>query len=163
MLVIKYNGWNGPGSWPLSKLFEMLATHPLDKSHNDGDCFMTRAHGGEPVYDGLRIVGRVDTGPIYPAHPHAVRFSGTFKTYAHDFCIYTDDAEVIEVLRAAIKENMQRLDYVAQAPNYYREGRLAAARGASLDDTPPDLSTRDARDWNDGWRYARANAAMEAA
>lgn len=156
MLVINYNGWKGPGSWPLSKLFEMLATHPLDKRHNDGDCFMTMAHGGAPITDGLRTVGCVDTGPIYPAHPHAVRFSGTFKTYAHNFCIYTDDAEVIDVLSAAIEENMQRPDYVAQAPNYFKEGRLAASCGASPEDIPAGLSMRDARDWNDGWRAGGA-------
>lgn len=165
MLEIKSNGskWAGESPDPLSKLFEMLATHPLDKRHDDGDCFMTRAHGGEPIYDGLRVVDISDTGPIYPEHPHAVHFAGNFRTYAHGFSIYTDDAEVIEVLRDAIKANMQRADYVAQSPNPYKAGREAASRGLSLGAMPAGLTARDISAWKAGWSYVKWRAELEAA
>ncbi len=50
---------------------------------------------------------------IYPGF-EATQFMGNFLTVSHVFNIETDEPDVIEKLTAAIRENQQRPDYLAQ-------------------------------------------------
>ncbi len=116
-VLVEYNGskWAGDAPDPLSKLFDMLKQHPLDRFWERNGGLWCLAHGS--TFGGRNDKGEqiwLDTGPIYPEQPYTVRFCGNFLTYSHGFSIETDDAEVIEALHTAIAENMHRPDYLAQ-------------------------------------------------
>ncbi|HLF10115.1 MAG TPA: hypothetical protein VJA26_02785 [Gammaproteobacteria bacterium] len=107
-VLIHYNGSGHAGDQPrpLSALFDRLQTDALDPWW--GEC-MELAHSCIETRDEhTRQLVYIDTGPIYDDAPDAVRFCGNFETYSHGFCIDTDDAEVIEVLLAAIRANAAR-------------------------------------------------------
>lgn len=84
----------------ISELLAVLEQHELEDGHAEGEL----AHGSMFLGQGQYA----DTGPIYPEAPFTRRFWGTFKTWAHAFQIDTDDAEVIELLTAAIASNRAR-------------------------------------------------------
>ncbi|HLF13202.1 MAG TPA: hypothetical protein VJA26_18535 [Gammaproteobacteria bacterium] len=103
---IDYNGSGHAGdqSLPIAELLARMETDAIETFW--GDCCSlahAAAYYGEKDANGEKAYA--DLGPIYPDTPHAVRFCGNFETYAHAFAIDTDDAEVIEVLCAAIAAN----------------------------------------------------------
>lgn len=115
MIEVHSNG-NGHTPRALGDLLDMLAAHPLDATfENYGNfCYEPRSciYGGTDPDTGKAIYH--DTGLIHPDKPNVVRFWGNFFTWSHVFEIDTDDAEVIEVLHAAIEANRRRPDYLAQ-------------------------------------------------
>lgn len=52
---------------------------------------------------------------VYPDHPNAVCFTMNFIGYSFGGSIWTDDPEVIKTLKDAIRENMQKPDYIVAA------------------------------------------------
>lgn len=114
MTVIHSNGskWNGQTPDSLDRLFEVLATHPLDPAFEALGGFIGKAHGCRVVYvGGVRTY--TDTGTMYPGI-EATQFFGNFWDIAHVFNIDTDDADLIERLTVAIRAN-QASDAYAQA------------------------------------------------
>lgn len=85
----------------IAALLDMLEQHEIEDGMGDGELAHGCAYIGRGQYE--------DTGPIYPMAPHTRRFWGNFKTYSHAFQIDTDDAEVIELLTAAIAANRARV------------------------------------------------------
>lgn len=109
MNVIEWNGskWAGDEPDPLSVLLDRLENNTLEPSQFDGWNTFELAH--RSVHAGYDDNGQsiyADAGPMYPEAPYAVIFGGNFYDYSHGFRIVTDDAEVIEVLNAAIEKNL---------------------------------------------------------
>lgn len=104
------SGHAGDQSRPLAALLDRMEQHALDEDRW-GECAVL-AHGS--VFLGKNEY--VDTGPVYADAPHTVRFWGNFKTYSHAFSIDTDDAEVIELLTAAVAANRTRFSSDTGAP-----------------------------------------------
>lgn len=95
---INYNGsgFLGDQERELSALLDMMERHELEE-------WQVAHEARGAVYLGKGEYA--DTGPIYADAPNAIRFAGNFKTYSHAFSVDTDDAEVIEVLMAAVEAN----------------------------------------------------------
>lgn len=112
-----------PG-WPtnnLDGLFEALKRWPLDRRldySNDPQFagepgrapFRGRAWGFCVLQYDAKLDKRVPraTRPIYPEHPDAVRYVGSFLTHAYAFWLDTDDSALIAKLDQAIAENLAR-------------------------------------------------------
>lgn len=91
--TIECNGsrWYGEDAGPVDHLFGALAEHPLARRFE--------------VYGNF----------IFPPGPGGhVEFWGNFYAVSHVFHVITRDAALIERLTSAIRENQQRLDYLAQ-------------------------------------------------
>lgn len=103
---INHNGSGHAGDQhrALASLLERIETDELDTYWSPNELFCELAHG--TVYLGKGEY--TDTGPIYPDAPDTVRFFGNFVTYSHSFSIDTDDAEVIELLTAAVTANRKK-------------------------------------------------------
>jgi hypothetical protein len=116
-VLISQNGskWAGDSPDQLSKLLDMLATHPLDRSFENYGNFCSEPRLGVRDEDAQGRPIWVDGDLIYPEQPYVVRFWGNFHTHSHCFEIDTDDAEVIDALLEAIAANKRRPDYLAQA------------------------------------------------
>ena len=112
MLKVIANGskWAGDTEDPIEVLFERLLKHVLDPRWEE--CFIHRAYGA--IEGGRDASGRmtfVDTGPIYPDAPGALRFCGNFLEVSAVFTIDTDEPETIERLTSLIRQNQARPEY----------------------------------------------------
>lgn len=101
MTRIESNGsrWAGQHPFPISALFARLQSDPLDRTFERYGNFAN----AEPV----NLKGE-------PMCPGGVHFFGNFLTYSHVFSVMTDDADLIERLTKAIRDNQNRADYLAQ-------------------------------------------------
>lgn len=105
--IIRSNGSHCLGSGPdtIETLLEILAQHPLRREFEQfGDFYQPVPHLCDQ----------------FGAHNHTseleglANFFGNFLGLTHVFDVYTDDAELIEKLRAAIQANKSRSDYLSQ-------------------------------------------------
>ena len=105
--IIVSNGskWAGQEQDPIEILLDVLKNYSLNRTFEAyGDfyqpvphlCDQFGAHTHDSEYEGLSS------------------FSGNFYTLSHVFNIYTDDHELIEKLKTAIRANKRRSDYLAQ-------------------------------------------------
>lgn len=108
MITIHSNGskWAGDSPDPIESLFDRLANHPLDaRMYRDG-VFWTENE-----------------------LPHwtngVVRFHGNFLELSAVFSIDTDELDLIERLKAAIKANQRRPDYLAAVPTPQERMKMA--------------------------------------
>jgi hypothetical protein len=106
MLIVEHGSkWAGEESDSLGMLLERLEQYALCPLHFDGESIFDRAHASKQVrYEGGDKY--IDLGPMYPEAPYAVIFCGNFAELSAGFHVVTDDAEVIEVLLAAIQSNL---------------------------------------------------------
>lgn len=129
MIVIENNGSKSAGESPdsIDQLLERLAAAPLDPTFEDYGNFVMPARGSRHVrgYDdnGTYVDYYEDLGPIYPEAPDAVMFWGNFFAISARFGIYTDEAELIDRLTAAIRANQQRPDYLEAKTDRERQKR----------------------------------------
>lgn len=100
MTEITANG-SGPIQ-PLDRLFEMLATEPLDPAFERYGNFVTHGTPGEYFETGVTHIW------------------GNFRHYSHVFNIRTDDRELVAHLTAAIRAN--------QKTQAYKDARYGRAR-----------------------------------
>lgn len=93
MLKIKSNGshWYGEAPDSVDDLLRVLQNHPLDRTFEAYGNFVQSAYS-----------------------TRVVRFWGNFRTVSHVFSIDTDEPELIAKLTAAIRQNQNRADYLAQ-------------------------------------------------
>jgi hypothetical protein len=96
--IINSNG--GGRTLPIEALFDRLASDPLDRTFERYGNFVSLDPEG---FDGKAAFV-----------PGTVHFFGNFQTYSHVFSITTDEAALADRLTAAIRENQQRADYLAQ-------------------------------------------------
>ena len=82
--------WAGEAPDIIDDLLEVLASQPLDRRFEMSGNFIEPFNG-------------------------ETRFWGNFLTVSHVFNIDTDEPDVIKRLTAAIRENQQRPDYLAQS------------------------------------------------
>jgi hypothetical protein len=100
--IIHSNG--GGRTLPIEALFARLASHTLDRTFEAYGDFIQNAlinERGEQL------------GP-----PGAVGFFGNFFDYSHVFNIWTDDADLIARLSAAVAANKASAAYRAQPPAF---------------------------------------------
>lgn len=102
----------------IAQLLEMFATYPLRR---DFEGCVTK--GMNPFYDPCpNWVTHGDTHDdegiktyyVSPLPYGVWSFGGNFYNYNFAFSVYTDEKEMIEKLRSAIKANRKRPDYLAQ-------------------------------------------------
>jgi hypothetical protein len=126
MLIVDHGSkWAGGESDSLGMLLDRLENYALEPLHFADEPIFEMAHECQQV----REAGEtkyIDLGPMYPEAPYAVIFSGNFADLSAGFRIVTDDAEVIEVLLAAIEANLAS-DLYAKALADYREWQAKRA------------------------------------
>lgn len=109
-------------NWPtndLDGLFDALQRWPLDKRLDLSKDPQFEGERGLAPFRGLawghcvfqynaKLQKRVlvNTKPIHPEHPDAVRYCGNFVGYSFGFWLDTDDAELIQRLDSAIATNL---------------------------------------------------------
>lgn len=98
--VVVSNGskWAGQAPDPISMLEERLATEPLDPRWEHYGQFVAQATVEQAKHY------RVRRGTV---------FFGNFLLLSATFQVITNDAALVERLKALIAANMQRADYVA--------------------------------------------------
>ena len=109
---------NGSGrTEPLQALLDRLASHTLDPDFEAYGNFITRCIASRSAgYDHSVSPPRllyVDTGPIYPEAPDAVRFWGNFLDVSAVFCVDTNDPATMGALTAAIRANQATPAYLS--------------------------------------------------
>lgn len=121
--------WMGEEPATVEELLEVMARTPLDPRFEDYGGFIGDTRGAKPA--GYNAAGKrcyIDTGPIYPEHPQAVRFWGNFFELSHVFEIDTDDPETIEKITRAIRAN--------QSTPAYKAARKARGLPAEIEREP---------------------------
>src|SRR5690349_17466719 len=110
--------WGGQDPFPVEKLFERLASDPLDR--------IFESYGNFIEVDPVNSRGEA----LLPKG--GVCFSGNFLTYSHVFDVRTTDPVLIERLTAAIRANQQRPDYLAQPDEAARQHAEREAYASKL-------------------------------
>lgn len=130
MLIVDHGSkWAGEESDSLGMLLDRLESYALCPLHFDGESLFDLAHASKQVrYEGEDKY--IDLGPMYPEAPHAVIFCGNFAELSAGFHVVTDDAEVIEVLLAAIKANLASPLYAKSLADFHewKERRVLNSR-----------------------------------
>jgi hypothetical protein len=114
MIEINSNGskWYGQKPDDIPTLLEVLKTETLDVTFEDFGNF---------VYEFKPYKGWNEKNQKYKG---CICISGNFLYYSHVFNIITDETEVIDQLRAAIRKNQQTEAYKAAKVEYLADKKL---------------------------------------
>lgn len=99
----------------LERLFEMLASHPLQRSFEEHGDFIE-----PPVWDSPPSKWAPD------GSDGEIHFNGNFDTYAFAFSLATNDPALIDRLRVAVEANRARPDFQSQPDAHLNTSMLAA-------------------------------------
>ena len=108
--VILSNGskWAGQAPDTVDDLLDVLQKYALDRTFEKYGNFITR----KPKYK-QEFYAELGTDP-----DKTYNFFGNFRSLSHVFNIVTDDPEIVKKLRAAIRKNQKRADYLRQSTDY---------------------------------------------